>query len=96
MRIRRLKEGRGTNIISLDRTKARHPETNETYESYNNIVSDAERERARKEGTKTDHSKSDRSSGTILMTLVKPGSSVDEYVCSNSFCPRSGSRSKFL
>lgn len=80
MRFRRLKEGRGHNIISLDQTKARNPETNETYESYNNIISDAERERAKKEGRKTDHSKSDRSSGTILMTLVKLGASVDGYV----------------
>jgi hypothetical protein len=80
MRFRRLKEGRGHNIISLDQTKARNPETNETYESYNNIISDLERERARKEGRKTDRSKSDRSSGSILMTLVKPGASVDGYV----------------
>jgi hypothetical protein len=80
MRFRRLKEGRRHNIISLDQTKARNPETNETYESYNNIISDAERERARQEGRKADHSKSDRSSGTILMTLVKQGASVDGYV----------------
>jgi hypothetical protein len=80
MRFRRLKEGRRHNIISLDQTKARNLETNETYESYNNIISDAERERARKEGRETDHSKSDRSSGSILMTLVKPGASVDGYV----------------
>ncbi|MCU0538022.1 MAG: hypothetical protein MUD14_29400 [Hydrococcus sp. Prado102] len=80
MRFRRLKEGRGHNIISLDQTKARNPETNETYESYNNIISDLERERARKEGRKTDHSKRKHSSGSILMTLVKPGASVDGYV----------------
>jgi hypothetical protein len=80
MRFRRLKEGRGHNIISLDQTKARNPETNETYESYNNIISDLERERARNEGRKTDHSKRKHSSGSILMTLVKPGASVDGYV----------------
>jgi hypothetical protein len=80
LRFRRLKKGRGHNIIGLDQTKARNPETNETYESYNNIVSDAERERARREDTETDHSKSNRSSGTILMTLVKQGASVDGYV----------------
>lgn len=80
LRFRRLKKGRGHNIIGLDQTKARDPETNETYESYNNIVTDAERERAKREGTETDNSKSNRSSGTILMTLVKQGASVDGYV----------------
>lgn len=80
MRFRRLKEGRRHNIISLDQTKARNPETNETYESYHNIIRAAERERARKEDRKPDHSKIDRSSGSILMTLVKQGASVDGYV----------------
>jgi hypothetical protein len=80
MRFRRLKKEQGTNIITLNETKARNPETNETYESYHNVIRDVEKEQAKREGTETDHSKSNRSSGSILMTLVKQGSSVDSYV----------------
>lgn len=79
MRFRRLKKGR-SNVIPLDQTKARNPETNETYDSYNSVVNNAERERAQREGIEVDYSKSNRSTATIVMSLVKQGASVDGYV----------------
>jgi hypothetical protein len=71
MRIRELKDGSGGDVIVPDQTKARDPETSETYEAYDVVAERANPER------KNDQ----RSSGVISMFLaVKTGSSVDCYV----------------
>jgi hypothetical protein len=81
MRFRRLKPVRKVEVIVLEQTKARNPETSETYESYNRVLKDAERERAKVENRKTDYSKIDHSSGVIQMGLIEQqGASVDGYV----------------
>jgi hypothetical protein len=80
MRFRRLKVRSGGSII-LNHTKARNPDTSQTYESYNEVVEDEERERARREGTEIDRSRIKRSTGNIMMRYDVPqGGSSDGYV----------------
>ncbi|NJK49866.1 hypothetical protein HC931_18535 [Candidatus Gracilibacteria bacterium] len=79
IRIHRLGGG-VTDLISLEQTVARNPDTSETYQSYNKVVKDEEKERAKREGTEVDRSRSDRSTGTIIIGLIKKGASADGYV----------------
>ena len=64
-----------TDMLSLDRAMARNPDTSETYESYNEVVEEQEKERAKREGTEVD-----RSTGAINLGLIKEGASADGYV----------------
>lgn len=66
--------------IGFNEVKAIHPETSQTYESYDRMAEEKEKERAEREGTEVNRSIKQRSTNSNTFFLMKPQSSVDAYV----------------